>query len=65
MSLKMKYFVLKPRSKFVDDPYAAASRLALEAYATRIASTDSNLADSLREWATSERANLKYAKKGE
>ncbi len=65
MSLKMKNFVLKPRSEFVNDPYPAASRLALDAYATRIASTDPKLARGIREWVTAEQAILKYVKKGE
>ena len=48
MSLKMKYFVLKPKG---DDPYAIASCKAMRTYASAIEITDPDLAQGLREWA--------------
>ena len=54
MGLKMKYFVLKPRSKYRDDPWARASRRALEAFAESIEPTDSDCAAALREWQVTE-----------
>lgn len=47
MALEMKYFVLKPKGT---DPYAAASRDALVAYAETIKDADPELADSLWRW---------------
>jgi hypothetical protein len=57
ISLEMKYFVLKPRSKFYGDPYAAASREAMRAYATMIQYEDIELSASLKEWADMESEN--------
>lgn len=54
MSLKMKYFVLKPRSKSAGDRYAAASRKAMRAYAYMIMNTDAELYGQLIEWANKE-----------
>ena len=54
MGLKMKYFVLKPKSKVANDPYAKASRKAMRVYANTIKSTNSVLADALRDWAKRE-----------
>lgn len=54
MSLKMKYFVLKPKG---NDVYAQASRKALRAYADFIVKYDSELADSLYKWARDEMNN--------
>lgn len=54
MALKMKYFVLKPRSETSDDAYATASRAAMRVYADAIQKTDPELAIELREWATRE-----------
>lgn len=48
--LKFKYFVLKPEG---DDDYAAASKVAISAYATRIRNVDPELATDLREWVDS------------
>jgi hypothetical protein len=50
----MKYFILKPKSKFPGDPYAAASRKAMIEYAACIRSQDSRLADDLSIWAERE-----------
>ena len=50
MSLKMKYFILKPKSKTPDDPYAHASRQAMKAYADAIEAENPNLAQDLRLW---------------
>ena len=52
--LEIKYFVLKPRSKFVDDSYAWASRQAILAYAEAIGETNGLLASDLRDWARQE-----------
>ena len=59
MALKMKYFVLKPRSKGPGDPYAHASRWAMKAYADAIELHDPELARELQEWRMDEtkRAN--------
>ena len=48
--LQMKYFVLNPKSKSIDDPYAEASRLAMLAYSDRIRRDNLMLADDLRKW---------------
>ena len=53
-SLEMEYFVLKPRSKVVDDPYAKASRLAMEAYAKEIRDINPELSFELSNWANKE-----------
>jgi hypothetical protein len=52
--LKMKYFVLNPRSKHAHDPYATASRVAMEAYAKEIRSENPDLAYDLKNWSTEE-----------
>jgi hypothetical protein len=54
MALEMKYFVLKPKSKFLGDPYAKASRKAMRIYADMINHEDQELAKSLRKWADEE-----------
>lgn len=51
MSLKMKYFVLKPQG---DSSFAVASRAAMRAYADSISGIDGVLASELREWARKE-----------
>jgi hypothetical protein len=45
--LQMKYFVLKPKG---NDPYHAASRAAMVAYAEAIRSTNLELCDDLLKW---------------
>ena len=52
--LEMKYFVLKPKSKNVSDPYAKASRIALEAYAKAIRDINPILSYELSSWANKE-----------
>jgi len=52
--LEMKYFVLKPRSKNVDDLHAHASRMAMRAYADAIESYNENFAQDIRAWVESE-----------
>ena len=52
--LQLKYFVLKPKSKDITDPYAHASRMALKAYARSIKSTDPALARDLERWIVQE-----------
>ena len=54
MSLQMKYFVLKPRSKKVGDKYAMAARVAMRAYAEAIRATDPELAEALWAWTNKE-----------
>jgi hypothetical protein len=54
MSLKMKYFVLKPASKNPNDIYASASRIAMHAYANHISRKNPELAQDLKEWAHKE-----------
>lgn len=54
--LEMKYFVLKPRSKTIEDRYADASRFAMRAYASVIEDINPKLAKSLIEWADKEDA---------
>ena len=44
MALTMKYFILKPKSRFTNDMHASASRAAMRAYAERIAPQDYELA---------------------
>jgi len=46
--LVMKYFVLKPKGRSV---YAAASRVAMLAYADEIEKLNPKLAGQLRDWA--------------
>ena len=50
MALEMKYFMLKPRSKYEGDRHARASRQAMQAYAVEIERLDPELALELREW---------------
>ena len=45
--LQLKYFVLKPKG---NDPYAHASRMAMEAYANTIKLENETLAKELGEW---------------
>jgi len=54
MSLELKYFVLKPKSKHYGDLHAAASRTAMRAYARMVRRDDPDLAHALMEWANSE-----------
>ncbi|KKN64447.1 hypothetical protein LCGC14_0491350 [marine sediment metagenome] len=55
MALEMKYFVLKPRG---NSRYAAASRIAMNAYAHAIQDTDHELAKSLEVWAFNEQKKV-------
>lgn len=52
--LQMKYFVIKPKSKEPNDPYARAARMAMRTYAEWIEEFNLSMATSLREWAESE-----------
>ena len=52
--LRMKYFVLKPRSKTRFDAYAIASRCAMRTYAECIENENSELAQDLRNWINDE-----------
>ncbi len=52
--LVMKYFILKPKSKYIGDKYASASRMAMRAYAREILSQNSVLAKDLMDWASAE-----------
>lgn len=52
--LEMKYFILKPRAKRKNDPFAIASRQAMMAYADSIKEHDPILALELNQWATKE-----------
>ncbi|MBU2177605.1 MAG: hypothetical protein KJ556_21140 [Gammaproteobacteria bacterium] len=52
--LEMKYFVLKPRSKDPDDPYAYASRQAMLRYSYIIRPFNALLADQLLVWVKKE-----------
>ena len=54
MSLEMKYFILKPRSKSFVDQYALASRGAMREYARIIEDKDPSLANDLMGWAQRE-----------
>jgi len=54
MSIDLKYFVLKPRSKYPGDPYAHASRCALLSFAIHIDKTNPDLARELRIWVEEE-----------
>ena len=56
MNVGLKYFVLKPRSKDFDDPYAEASRHAMLAYANTITHHDREFAEEIRQWALTEGA---------
>jgi len=55
--LKMKYFVLNPKSKVFGDRYAEASRKAMRAYANHIYKINEELAKDLRDWANGEMEN--------
>lgn len=55
--LELKYFVLKPRSKFKGDSYAKASRAAMKTYAEMIADTDLELSIALKQWVRREEKN--------
>lgn len=57
MPLEMKYFVLKPRSKYRGDPWAEASRAALIAFANAIRGEDRVLALELEDWVNGEFLN--------
>lgn len=57
MALEIKYFILKPRSKFYCDPFAYASREAMRVFATMIQHEDTELAASLMNWANKEAEN--------
>ena len=52
--LELKYFILKPRSKTVDDISAHASRQAILAYADAIECADPDFASELRDWRAAE-----------
>ncbi len=54
MSLEMKYFVLKPRSKGANDAHAIASRAAIDMYARVIKEHDPDLAEELQLWVLDE-----------
>jgi len=54
LGLDLKYFVIKPKSKTADDPYARASRQALRAYADAIETENGELAFNLKRWANKE-----------
>lgn len=48
--LKLKYFVLKPRGKTPDCPYAYASREAMSKYSECIYNVDPQLSNDINEW---------------
>jgi len=50
MGLEMKYFVLKPRAKHRNDPWAIASREAMKMFATFIEPVDPDLCNALIGW---------------
>jgi hypothetical protein len=52
--LKLKYFILKPKSKFTGDIHAAASRKAMRVYAQMIKQAEPELYVDLTEWANKE-----------
>ncbi len=54
MSLTMKYFVLKLRSKKPDDPYVHASREAIKTYAKAIEGVEPDFARELMNWRAAE-----------
>jgi hypothetical protein len=56
--LKMKYFVLNPKSKSKDDVYAAASREAMRNYAINIRHINLELSQDLLDWADAETYRL-------
>ncbi len=53
-NLRMKYFVVKPRSKDPDDSYAHASREAMKAYAKAIESVHPDFAQEILNWRAAE-----------
>ena len=59
MSLEMKYFVLKPKG---DNPYAAASRIAMKAYAEAIIDENALLYNDLEQWRLDEQHAVNEAK---
>lgn len=59
MSLELKYWVLKPKSKSVDDHFAMASRESMRLFAELIDPYDQELAESLIEWADCEEENMR------
>ena len=58
--LQMKYFVLKPRGDF-HDPYAKASRAALQAYAREIRDENPGLYADLEKWRIEEQGRANKA----
>lgn len=52
--LKMKYFVLNPRSKKAFDMYAMAARASMLAYSNCITEENPQLANELAKWAMDE-----------
>jgi len=54
VKLKWKYFVVEPRSKTKNDPFAAAARKAMRTYAAMILNTDPEFAAEILEWADAE-----------
>ena len=52
--MKLKYFILEPKSKNENDIYAEASRDALEAYAWTIRDENPKLSRELLSWAARE-----------
>ena len=54
IGLKVKYFVLKPRSKVAHDPFATASCAAMLMFADRIYPHNPELAHDLRDWVAKE-----------
>lgn len=56
MSIDLKYFVLKPRSKHHRDQYASASRNAMLAYSDSIKRVNPKMADELLVWVAQELA---------
>ena len=54
MKLKWKYFVVEPRSKTKNDPFAIAAREAMRRYAETIRDTDPEFATEIIEWVDDE-----------
>lgn len=52
--LKIKYFVLDPKSKYAGDPHAHASRRAMMAYANLIEKEDHKFFQDLLNWVNDE-----------
>ena len=61
-AIVMKYFVLKPRSKTINDDYAFASRQAMRTFASYC--NDPQLADELRSWVDVEDRKVKQMMTG-